>query len=180
MGDSRIPPRLRWVCEALAVEPADRLLEVGCGRGAAVAAICERLTEGSVVAIDRSPVAITAAEQVNAEHIRAGRAAFQQAELAAVALDGQRFDKVFAVNVNLFWVRAARRELAIIDRLLEPGGGLHLFYGYGRPGPGRSGEVVDKLTANLSSGGFAIVDVVWPSAASSHMLHVAAQARPTG
>jgi cyclopropane fatty-acyl-phospholipid synthase-like methyltransferase len=177
MGRSKVPQRLLWVCEALAVEPADRLLEVGCGRGAAVAMICEQLTDGRISAIDRSAVAIAAAEQANAEHIRAGRAAFHQTELAAVALDGQRFDKIFAVNVNLFWVRVARRELAIIDRLLERGGALHLFYGYGRPDTGRSGEVVDKLTANLSDGGFAIDDVVTPSAASSHMLHVAAGVR---
>jgi len=178
MARSKVPQRFSWISRALAVEPADRLLEIGCGRGVAVSVICEVLRTGRITAIDRSAVAIAAAERANADHVRAGRAAFHQVELAAVALGDERFDKVFAVNVNLFWVRGARRELAIVDRLLEPGGALYLFYGYGRPDGDRSGGVVDKLTANLSDGGFAVADVVAPSAASSHLLSVVA--RPAG
>jgi cyclopropane fatty-acyl-phospholipid synthase-like methyltransferase len=168
------PQRLVWVRHALAVEPGERLLEIGCGRGAAVSLICEKLTDGRITAIDRSASAIAAAKRANAEHVRSGTAVFQCTELAAAELDDDRFDKIFAVNVNLFWVRRPPRELALIDRLLVPGGALHLFYGYGRPGPGRSDEIVDKLTANFSKGGFSVGDVVMPSRDSAHMLHVMA------
>ena len=170
---SQSPQRLVWVRHALAVEPGERLLEIGCGRGAAVSLICEKLTDGRITAIDRSASAIAAAKRANAEHVRSGTAVFQCTELAAAELD-DRFDKIFAVNVNLFWVRRPPRELALIDRLLLPGGALHLFYGYGRPGPGRSDEIVDKLTANFSKGGFSVDDVVMPSRDSAHMLHVMA------
>lgn len=153
------------------------MLEIGCGRGVAVRLICERLVDGRITAIDRSAVAIAAAEDVNADHVRAGRAVFHQAELAELTLDGERFDKAFAVNVNVFWVRPARQELAIVARLLEPGGTLHLCYGYGRPGAARSAEVVDKLTSNLAAAGFSVDAVVLPSDASSHMLGVTAHAR---
>jgi ubiquinone/menaquinone biosynthesis C-methylase UbiE len=178
MSRSTIPQRLVWACQALAIGPADHLLEIGCGRGAAVSLICEQLIDGRITAIDRSASAIAAAERANGQHVRSGKAVFHRAELARAELDDQRFDKVFAVNVNLFWVRRPTRELALIDRLLKPAGALHLFYGYGRPGPGRSDEIVDKLTANFSHGGFPVGDVVTPSEDSSHMLHVVARPHP--
>jgi SAM-dependent methyltransferase len=191
MATRKFPERLVWVASTLAVEPSDHVLEIGCGRGAAVSLICEALEDGSITALDRSAVAIRAAEQANSNHVRAGKASFLHAELATVELD-QRFDKVFAVNVNLFWVGTATRELAIIERLLaprdpdplaryrspSPAGALHLFYGYGKPGTGRS-DIVEKLTAGLTAAGYAVDAAVEPSPGSSHMLYVRARPRHT-
>jgi trans-aconitate methyltransferase len=176
----KIPERLVWVATTLAVEPGDHVLEIGCGRGAAVSLICETLEDGSITALDRSAVAIRAAEQANIDQVRAGKARFLHAELADVELD-QHFDTVFAVNVNLFWMRVATRELAIIARLLTPPspvGALHLFYGYGKPGTARS-DVVHRLTSGLASAGYTVDDVVEPSPGSSHMLYVRAGPRST-
>jgi cyclopropane fatty-acyl-phospholipid synthase-like methyltransferase len=178
MATSRDPQRLVWVRCALAVEPGEHLLEIGCGRGAAVSLICEKLTDGRITAIDRSASAIAAAERQTQSMSSPERRWSNGTELAAAELDDHRFDKIFAVNVNLFWVRRPTRELALIDRLLLPGGALHLFYGYGRPGPGRSDEIVGKLTANFTQGGFSVGDVVMPSEDSSHMLHVVARPHP--
>ncbi len=99
--------RLVWAVRTLAVEPGDRLLEIGCGRGVAVSLVCEKLDGGTIAAIDRSPKMIEAATRRNVEHVAAGVASFQSASLDRVALDGALFDKIFAINVGLFW-RAAR------------------------------------------------------------------------
>src|SRR3954449_12943420 len=66
--------RFLWAVDTLEVRPTDRLLEVGCGHGIAVSLVCERLTTGTITAIDRSPKMIAMATRRNREHVDAGRA----------------------------------------------------------------------------------------------------------
>lgn len=143
MATKAVPEPCAVVSRALGVGPDDHLLEIGCGPGVAVVLICERLVSGRIVAIDRSATAISRATQRNAEHIAAGKAVLRTVALGELQpsnlLGGrERFDKIFAMNVNLFWVRSPAKELELLKRLLGPGGALYLFYGYGaRPGRGR-------------------------------------------
>src|SRR3954452_22513989 len=88
--------RFLWAVDTLEVRPADRLLEVGCGHGIAVALVCERLTTGTITAIDRSAKMIEMATRRNREHLDAGRAALEAIALEHADLDDRRFDKVFA------------------------------------------------------------------------------------
>jgi protein-L-isoaspartate O-methyltransferase len=60
---SPVPERVRWAVERLAVQPSDRVLEIGCGSGVAATMICERLVEGQMLAIDRSEVQIERARR---------------------------------------------------------------------------------------------------------------------
>ena len=104
-----------------------------------MAAICQRLRDGRVVAIDRSATAIARATRRNADCIASGRAVLRTVALEDLAADGrpeagQGFDKVFAMKVNLFWVRP--RPGGGDPGLLRPEGTLSLFYGYGTPGQG--------------------------------------------
>jgi SAM-dependent methyltransferase len=154
-----VPERIRWAVQVLDPAAGHHLLEIGCGPGVAVAAICQRLTGGRVVAIDRSATAIARATRRNADCIAAGRAVLRTVALEDLrpsdlpeATDG--FDKIFAMNVNLFWVRSPARELELIRALLRPGGTLSLFYGYGTPGQGAA-TVPGALLGRLEAGGFA-------------------------
>jgi SAM-dependent methyltransferase len=166
MATAAAPERFRWAVETLALGPDDRLLEIGCGPGVAVALICERLVGGRIVAIDRSATAISRAARRNADHIATGKAVLQTVALeelqpSDVLDEGERFDKIFAMNVNLFWVRSPAKELELIKRLLGSGGALYLFYGYGgRPLSGKADQnasrVADVLTAHLAERGFAV------------------------
>jgi SAM-dependent methyltransferase len=151
----------------MAPDPDDHLLEIGCGPGVAVALVCERLEGGRVTAIDRSPTAIRRAAARNAAQVAAGRAVLRTAALESLRPEDLPegpggFDKVFAMNVNLFWVRDPARELELIRALLKPGGALFLLYGYGTPGQGAA-TVPEALAGHLTEGGFAVEPVTGPS-----------------
>ncbi|MFI6318123.1 SAM-dependent methyltransferase [Nonomuraea sp. NPDC050556] len=113
-----IPARLSWAVEVLQPRPGEQILELGCGNGVAVQLVCD--SGATVTAVDRSATAIAAATARNA-----GRARLIHGTLADV--DGV-YDKVFAVNVNLFWVRSPAPELRLLDDLLARDGELYLFY----------------------------------------------------
>jgi SAM-dependent methyltransferase len=133
--------------ETLAVEPSDRLLEIGCGHGVAV----------SLVAIDRSKTMVEQARRRNAEHIASGKAGIERAAFEEADLRGRRFDKVFAFHVGLFWKEPAL-ALGLIRPLLAPGGGLYLFQQ-----PFRHGDVEalsQKAVESLRAGGFDSAQVV--------------------
>lgn len=152
-----VPERLRWAVDTLAVRPDDRLLEIGCGRGVAVALVCPLLTEGRITAIDRSATAVEAARRRNAEHVASGHADLRLGTLEALELPGHRFDKIFAVNVNHFWVRDASAELRLLRGLLAPGGALHLFYE--PPSASRATELTAKLHPVLTGHGFTVTTI---------------------
>lgn len=92
----------------------------------AVSLVCERLVGGHIVAVDRSPKMIAAAERRNAAHVAAGRARFVTSAFEDAPLDEAAFDKVFAFHVADFW-RRAEQWLGITRALLAPEGRLFLF-----------------------------------------------------
>ena len=99
------------------------MLEIGCGHGVAATYVCERLDDGRLTAIDRSPKMIEAAARRNAAHVEAGRAEFLVAALEDLELADRRFDAIFAVRVGLFH-REPERAQRLAERWLAPGGRL--------------------------------------------------------
>jgi ubiquinone/menaquinone biosynthesis C-methylase UbiE len=147
-----VPERIAWAVERLDVKPTDRFLEIGCGRGVAVELICERLDGGRVLALDRSATAIEAATQRNARFVSAGSASFVTASLEEADLGEAQFDKVFAINVNLFWTRAPAAELAAVKRALTPSGQLILFYE--PPATSRASGITGRIVPRLAAAGY--------------------------
>jgi tRNA A58 N-methylase Trm61 len=147
-----VPERIRWTVETLSVEPGDRLLEFGGGSGVAASLVCERLDRGRLLLIDRSATAIERTRRRNPEHVASGRLALETVDLADFDPGDARFDKVFAVNVNVFWTTPAT-ELALIGRALEPHGRLFLFYE--TPSAAQARQAVARVVDALRANGFA-------------------------
>lgn len=135
-----------------------------------MAAICQRLTRGTILAIDRSATAIVAARRRNRDHVQAGTARFETMALADMAVGATRFDKIFAINVNLFW-RDASRELEIVRRLLVPGGRLHLVYE--PPTAAQLDRIAREAVTTLEAGGFPAATVRRGTGNDRHLIHIA-------
>jgi SAM-dependent methyltransferase len=99
---THLSPRLAEILNALPLRPDSRVLEIGCGPGAAARAVAARLTTGHILAIDRSATAIAQAEAAAAAEIVAGRLSVRQsaAEDFVLAPDEEPFGLVFAVRVG--------------------------------------------------------------------------------
>src|SRR5919109_959189 len=90
--------RNRWAVELLPVEPTDRVLELGCGPGVAIAALATRATRGLVVGVDHSQVMIRQARRRNAAAIRAGRVRLIHAPVERLQVTDGPFDAALAGN----------------------------------------------------------------------------------
>ncbi len=171
-----VPQRLAWAAQVLAAAGAREVLEVGCGRGVAVRLLCDRLPAVRVTALDRSPTMVEAARRACGDLVAAGRVDLRAGALADVDLGASRFDAVFAVNVNAFWVGPSHCEVASVRELLAPDGGLYLFYE--PPGPQQRERLRPALHAGLALGGFTATDLPPPAGASATLLGVVARRRP--
>jgi trans-aconitate methyltransferase len=149
-----IPARIRWAVDLMDVQPADHVLEIGCGPGAGAELICSRLTTGKLFAIDRSESGVDRTKRRNAKYVEAGRLTVRQIDLATLRVPVKRLHKVFSFNVNLFWVRECADEIALLHERLLPGGAVYLFYEANRPE--LVPNMVKKASAALAGGGFRV------------------------
>ena len=149
-----IPARIRWAVDFMDVQPSDHILEIGCGPGAGAELICSRLETGRLFAIDRSESGVDRTKRRCAAYIKAGRLTVRQIDLATLRVPVKRLNKVFAFNVNLFWVRECADEVALLHERVLPGGGVYLFYESSRPE--QVPEMIRKASASLTEGGFRV------------------------
>ncbi|GAA4905996.1 protein-L-isoaspartate O-methyltransferase [Nonomuraea thailandensis] len=133
---TRLSPRLAAIVSALPLEPHFRVLEIGCGPGAAARAVAARLGAGHVLAIDRSATAIAQARAAAAGEIAAGRMSVRQvAGEDFVLLPGEEpYDLVFAVRVGALDGRRPEAGRRLLDRVaLATRAGARLFIDGGDP-----------------------------------------------
>lgn len=123
--------RFLWAADIMDVKSTDHILEIGCGVGFAVEKIALRLTQGKIVAIDRSAAMISKAMERNSVDIKAGKAEFVKTHLIEFHRDEACFNKIFCFNINFFWTNKsmAKEATAIKSLLTEKEGLLYIFYG---------------------------------------------------
>lgn len=126
-----LSPRLAELVDALPLYPGIRVLEIGCGPGAAARAVANRIGDGHVLAIDRSATAIRqtlarSRPEISSGRLSARRSAIENFEL----LPGEEpFDIAFAFRVGALDGRhpeLQQRAHQRITRALVPSGRLFL------------------------------------------------------
>ena len=116
---ARLSPRLEALVDALPLRPDLRVLEVGCGPGAAARAVADRLTTGQVLAVDRSATAVDQAVRATAGRPDDGRLRFRHVAAEELALESgeQPYDLVFAFRVGALDGRHPALGARILERL---------------------------------------------------------------
>ncbi len=126
-----LSPRLAAIVEALPIRPGMRVLEIGCGPGAAARAIARRIGDGHSLAIDRSAKAVRQAIALSAAEIASGRMNVRQVAIEDFELEpGEApFDLAFAIRVDALDGRHPELEQRARERIakaLAPGGRLYI------------------------------------------------------
>jgi len=109
----------------IALRAGSRVLEVGCGNGAATRLIMQHVGPARLVGIDPSPVFIDMAAEIFAGD---PRASFAIGEAAATGQPDACFDLVIAHTVYSHLIDP-EQALAEARRVLRPGGQLVIFDG---------------------------------------------------
>lgn len=111
--------RRRLVREALAAQPGDRVLDVGCGPGFYCLELAEEVgSDGRVVGIDAAePMLDLARRRCEAFD----NVTFKQGDVMSIPVESESFDRAICVQV-LEYVDQATAALSEIQRTLCPGG----------------------------------------------------------
>lgn len=97
-----LSPRLREIVDALPLRAGLRVLEIGCGPGAAAREIAHRVAPGYVLAIDRSATAIAQAKKACKAEVAAGMLGLRRVAIEDFELErGEaRYDLALAARVG--------------------------------------------------------------------------------
>ena len=128
-AQTSLSPRLAAIVDALPLRPGLRVIEIGCGPGAAAREVAARIGEGHVLAIDRSAKAVAQARAGSQAEIGAGLLSVRQADAEAFELAEAEapYDLAFAVRVGALdgrYPEAGARVRRRIAAALVPGGRL--------------------------------------------------------
>ena len=130
----------------LAIEPKDRVLEIGFGSGVGVSLAARKAA--FVAGVDPSRVMVAQAKSRNDSAIATGKVDLRQAAAEALAFGDGDFDKVFAVNSMQLWADR-ERALSEVRRVTKAGG--RIAFGFTpNSGQGRQGVVETLAAAGFS------------------------------
>lgn len=105
----------------LALSPDDRLVELGCGHGAALAKAARSITRGKLAGVDFSEVMIGHARRRNRALVRSGQLALHLGPTDRLPFADGAFTAALSVHTIYFW-RDPIAHLREVRRILVLGG----------------------------------------------------------
>lgn len=113
--------------ERLALQPTDRVLEVGFGGGYLLQRMAAQVTDGRLAGVDISPAIVAAAQNRFRRAIQAGQIELRCAPVEALPYPAQTFTKVYSVNSIFYW-QDLPQAISEMRRVLADGGRLALCF----------------------------------------------------
>ena len=135
-----------FAVKQLALEPTDRVLEIGFGGSVAMPALLERAAR--VVGIDPSNEMVRWARSRFGRAVLLGQADFREAAVEAIPFPSASFDKAYTVNTVYFW-RSLQQGFEELYRVLAPGGRAVVGF-LPKPWMDRLGHPADIFTSRTT------------------------------
>jgi SAM-dependent methyltransferase len=143
-------PETSWSIGLLNLQPADRVLELGCGAGRGLSLALAALPQGSVTGLDLSPTMISAARRRNRGALGAGALRILRGNMLAPPFMAQSFSKIVSIHTFYFWPDPYATLTSLVD-LLQSAGRLVITFatGYRQPGGGYTYWPIHQKVAEL-------------------------------
>ncbi len=110
-----------WAISLLELEEGDRVLDIGCGGGAALRRMSGSIMSGHLTGVDYSDVSVSLSRENNADDIESGKMEIVEASVEALPFADGSFDKIITVESFYFWPSPAE-DIREVCRVLKSGG----------------------------------------------------------
>ena len=106
-----------WALDLFDYDNKDRVLDIGCGGGATLRLLHERIPDGHLTGVDYSDVSVTLSRKLNADLIAAGKMEIVAGSVTNLPFNNDSFNKIVTVESFYFWpdpvecLREAQRVL---------------------------------------------------------------------
>lgn len=120
MNESHFPVT-GWALDFLNFRENDCVLDIGCGGGATLQRMSERIQTGHLIGVDYSKTSVNESGKLNEEDIRSGKMEILEASVEKLPFDSETFDKIVTVESFYFWPNP-QENLKEVLRVLKKGG----------------------------------------------------------
>ena len=96
-------PVTNWALDFLTFHDNDRALDIGCGGGATLHRLSERISRGHITGVDYSSVAVDVSKKTNEEEISKGKIDVLPGNVEKLPFADNSFDKIVTVESFYFW-----------------------------------------------------------------------------
>lgn len=110
-----------WGLEHWQIRGDERILDIGCGGGATLRRMSEKMTTGHLTGVDYSAVSVETSKEVNHAAVAAGKMEVLEGSVADLPFSEQTFDKIITVESFYFWPDP-QENLKEVLRVLKTGG----------------------------------------------------------
>lgn len=110
-----------WALSYWEIQEDDRVLDIGCGGGATLHRMAEKVTSGHVTGVDYSDVSVETSRRNNEKNIKSGKMDVLEGSVENLPFADDSFDKIITVESFYFWPDP-QENLKEVRRVLKEGG----------------------------------------------------------